>query len=67
MVHIFTALLTIFFVVILFLNLHADSPEGFEEDVEEAVSQVWWEIFGPIIAIVVVNFGELIYVFAAAR
>lgn len=67
MVHIIIALCTIFFAVMLFFNLHSDSPEGFEEDVEEAVSQVWWEFFGPIIAIIIINLGELVYVFAAAR
>ena len=67
MIHIFTAFLTIFFAIMLFFNLHADSPEGFEEDDEEALSQVWWELFGPIIAIVVINLGELLYTFAAAR
>ena len=67
MVHIFTSLLTIFFAIMLLFNLHSDSLEDFEEDVEETISRVCWEILGPIIAIIIINFIEFAYVFAAAR
>lgn len=67
MIHIFTSLLTIFFAVMLFFNLHSDSLEDFEEDVEETVSQVYWETLGPIIAIIIINIIEFAYVSAAAR
>ena len=67
MVHITTSLLTIFFAVMFFFNLHSDSLEDFEEDVEEIVSQVCWEILGPIIAIIIINLIEFAYVLAAAR
>jgi hypothetical protein len=51
---------TLFYLIALFRNLSSeDTPEGFAEDEPEALQIVWWQVFGPIMAIAILNIGGI--------
>lgn len=51
---------TLFFLRILCLNLCQDTEDLPDEEFE---SRYWWDVFGPIIAIALINIGGIIISF----
>ena len=54
---------TLFFVINLFRSLYQDTPEGFDDGDPEVERTVWWQIFGPLIAIIILNVGGIVLYF----
>ena len=48
---------TLFFLGVLYFNLCQDTEDLPEEEFE---NKYWWDVFGPIIAIAVINIGGII-------
>ena len=48
---------TLFFLGVLYFNLGQDTEDLPEEEFE---NKYWWDVFGPIIAIAIINIGGLI-------
>jgi hypothetical protein len=52
-----TCIGTLFFLGVLYFNLCKDTEDLPEEEVE---TQYWWDVFGPLIAIAIINIGGII-------
>ena len=50
MIHFYIYAIILVFAVQLYFNLTSETPENLDTD-EDVEREVWWQIFGPIIAI----------------
>ena len=51
--------LILVFAVRLYFNLTSETPENLDTD-EDVEREVWWQIFGPIIAICLLSFAGIV-------
>lgn len=59
MIHFYIYALILVFAVQLYFNLTSETPENLYTD-EDVEREVWWQIFGPIIAICILSIAGIV-------